>query len=77
MWLLTETLSVDEAVWGEVKVRGEVLSHSLAGLSKDYLAFQQSSLTSFYPDQQMSITGIVHLYIGLCLSMEELKMTDN
>lgn len=40
MWLLIEALTVDEAVWGAVKVRGEGVSHSLAGLSKDYLAFQ-------------------------------------
>lgn len=76
LWLLTETLSIDEAIRREVKVRGEVLSHSLAGFSKYYLAFQKSSLISFYPDQQMSITSIVYLYIGLFLSMEEQKMTD-
>lgn len=40
IWLLTETLSVDETVWGEVKVRGKDVSHSLAGLSKYYLACQ-------------------------------------
>ena len=35
MWLLIETLSVNEAVWEAAKVRGESVSHSLADLPKD------------------------------------------